>query len=111
MSKRKVLLLAGLIGLFVLGGILYAKGKVSKSTCSLKGKKLYGKVKIVTAFPDFKVKIVDAFPDLKVKKVTAFPDSCGKWKIVDAHADFKVKFVTAFPDFTIKYVDSFPGVP
>jgi hypothetical protein len=81
------------------------------SDCTFKGKKLYGKVKVVDAFADFEVKKVDAFADLHVKKVDAFADSCGKWKFVDAFPDFEVKWVDAFPDFEIKMVDAFPGVP
>jgi hypothetical protein len=84
-------------------------GKVPKS-CRLKGKKLWGKVKIVKSFPDFKVKRVSSFPDLKVKWVSSFPDKCGKWKKVSSFPDFKIKWVTSFPDFTIKIVSSFPGV-
>ena len=74
-------------------------GKVGPD-CSLKGKKLFGKVKIV-----------DAFPDLKVQVVDAFPDKCGKWKMVDAFPDVKIQMVTAFPDLKIKYVNAFPGLP
>jgi hypothetical protein len=81
------------------------------SNCTLKGKKLWGKVQVVTAFPDLKVQIVTAFPDLKVKMVDAFPDKCGTWKKVDAFPDIKIQFVTAFPDLKIQYVDAFPGVP
>jgi len=84
--------------------------KVGKD-CTFRGKKLYGKIKVVTAFPDFKVQKVTAFPDLKVQKVTAFPSSCGKWKFVDAFPDFTIQYVDAFPDFKIKFVDAFPGVP
>lgn len=84
-------------------------GKVPKS-CRLKGKKLWGKVKIVSSFPDFKVKRVSSFPDLKVKWVTSFPDRCGKWQKVSSFPDFKIKWVSSFPDFTIKIVSSFPGV-
>ena len=87
-----------------------AGGKVS-GDCSFKGKKLYGKIKVVTAFPDLKVQIVDAFPDLKVQVVDAFPDKCGEWKMVDAFPDLKIQMVTAFPDIKIKYVNAFPGVP
>jgi hypothetical protein len=79
--------------------------------CTLKGKKLYGKLKIVDAFPDLKVQVVDAFPDLKVQVVDAFPDKCGKWKMVDAFPDVKIQMVTAFPDLKIKYVTAFPGLP
>ena len=86
-----------------------AGDKVDKSSCTFKGFKLFGKIKVVDAFPDLKVQIVDAFPDLKVKVVEAFPDSCGKWKMVDAFPDLKIQFDTAFPDIKIKYVDAFPG--
>ena len=79
--------------------------------CSYKGIPLYGKVKVVTSFPDLKVQVVDSFPDLKVKVVDSFPNSCGKWKFVDSFPDFKIQFVTSFPDLKIKFVDSFPGVP
>ena len=74
-------------------------GKVGPD-CALKGKRLFGKVKIV-----------DAFPDLKVQVVDAFPDKCGKWKMVDAFPDVKIQMVTAFPDLKIKYVNAFPGLP
>ena len=74
-------------------------GKIGPD-CTLKGKKLFGKVKIV-----------DAFPDLKVQVVDAFPDKCGKWKMVDAFPDVKIQMVTAFPDLKIKYVNAFPGLP
>ena len=92
------------------GGKVALDDKVGKD-CTLGGKKLYGKVKVVDAFPDFEVKRVDAFADLHVKVVDAFPDSCGRWKYVDAFPDFTIKWVDAFPDFTIKQVDAFPGVP
>ncbi len=85
-------------------------GKVPKS-CRYKGKKLWGKVKVVTSFPDIKVKVVSSFPDLKVKWVSSFPDKCGKWKKVSSFPDFKIKYVSSFPDIKIKVVSSFPGVP
>lgn len=77
--------------------------------CTLKGKKLYGRVQIVNAFPDLKVQVVNAFPDLKVLVVKAFPDECGKWQMVDNFPDLKVQMVDAFPDLKIQYVDAFPG--
>jgi hypothetical protein len=85
-------------------------GKVS-SDCSFGGKKLYGKVKVVDHFADFKVKRVDHFPDLKVQFVDHFPDSCGKWQIVDHFPDFTIQYVDHFPDFEIQRVSHFPGVP
>ncbi len=79
--------------------------------CTFKGKKMWGKVKVVKSFPDFKVKVVKSFADLHVKKVTSFPDKCGRWQFVDSFPDFTIKYVDSFPDFEIKWVDSFPGVP
>lgn len=79
--------------------------------CTFRGKKLYGKVKIVDSFPDIRVKAVTSFPDLKVKKVTSFADSCGEWQEVESFPDLKVQFVDSFPDIEIAYVDSFPGMP
>jgi len=83
---------------------------IDKATCSFDGKKLYGRIQVVTAFPDVKVQVVTAFPDLAVQRVRAFPDACGKWQIVTAFPDTKVQFVTAFPDVKIRYVNAFPGL-
>src|SRR5437667_8563471 len=79
--------------------------------CSYKGFKLYGKIKVVDAFPDIKVQIVESFPDLKVKVVDHFPDDCGEWQFVDSFPDTKIQFVEYFPDIKIKFVESFPGRP
>ena len=79
------------------------------SNCSYKGKPLFGKVQVVTSFPDLKVKLVESFPDLKVQKVTSFPDRCGKWEIVTSFPDFTVQYVKSFPDFTVKFVEIFTG--
>lgn len=89
--------------------LLSELGDVPKS-CQLKGKNLWGKIQVVTSFPDFKVKKVTSFPDLKVKWVTSFPDACGKWQKVTSFPDFKIKWVDSFPDFKIQVVTSFPGV-
>ncbi len=108
---------------FLMGGLLVvalalgpsstapASGGKVGSDCTFKGKKLFGKVQVVKAFPDFKVEVVSAFPDLKVQKVDAFPDKCGRWQMVDAFPDFKVQFVDAFPDIKIQFVTAFPGPP
>ena len=87
----------------------WAGSKFNKSSCTVNGHKMYGKIQEVTAFPDVKVQVVTAFPDVKVQKVTAFPDKCGKWQFVTAFPDTKVQFVTAFPDVKIQYVTAFPG--
>ena len=84
---------------------------LDKAACTFKGKKLYGKIQVVTAFADVKVQVVTAFPDLKVQNVTAFPDKCGQWQIVTAFPDTKIQYVTAFPDVKIEYVEAFPGMP
>jgi hypothetical protein len=81
------------------------------SSCTFKGKKLWGKVQKVTSFPDIKVQKVTSFPDLKVQKVTSFPDKCGQWQFVTSFPDIKIQFVTSFPDVKIQFVTSFPGVP
>ena len=70
---------------------------------------VYGKIKIVDSFEDYKVKIVDSFEDVKIKQVNSFSDQVGRWEIVDSFEDYKIKFVDSFEDFTIKFVDSFEG--
>jgi hypothetical protein len=94
-------------------GPLAAKGAgaFDKGSCTFNGKKLYGKIQVVDAFPDIKVQVVDAFPDVKVQEVNAFPDKCGMWQMVKAFPDTKVQYVTAFPDVKVQYVKAFPGVP
>ena len=112
MLKRLIVVLA-FVPFLSSGTVSTAQGAGGKvgPDCRLKGKALFGKVKIVEAFPDLKVQVVDAFPDLKVQVVDAFPDKCGKWKMVDAFPDVKIQMVTAFPDIKIKYVNAFPGLP
>ena len=68
-----------------------------------RGKKLYGRVKVVDHSPDFNVKVVDSFPDLRVTKVENFPDDIGRWQFVDNYPDFTIRYVDSFPDFTIKF--------
>ena len=101
-------------GLALLPPAASARGKGGKGkaapACTCKGHKLYGKVKIVSAFPDLKVQVVDAFPDLKVQIVDAFPKKCGMWQMVDRFPDLKIQFVSAFPDIKIQYVTAFPGL-
>jgi hypothetical protein len=79
--------------------------------CTFNGKKLYGKIQVVTSFPDIKVQKVTSFPDLKVQEVTSFPDACGKWQFVTSFPDLKVQFVESFPDIKVQFVTSFPGKP
>ena len=79
--------------------------------CTFNGKKLYGKVKVVDHFADFKVRIVEHFPDLNVQTVEHFPDSCGQWQFVEHFPDFTITYVEHFSDFDIKKVEHFPGRP
>jgi hypothetical protein len=87
-----------------------SSSKVDKATCTFNGKKLYGKIQVVTSFPDVKVQVVESFPDVKVQHVDSFPDSCGKWQLVTSFPDTKVQLVESFPDVKVKYVTSFPGI-
>lgn len=108
---RVVVLLAAVSSVAVTGsGSAPAADKISKS-CTLKGKKLFGKVKVVEHFPDFKVKAVEHFPDLEVQVVQHFPDACGKWQLVEHFPDFTIQYVEHFPDFTVRRVEHFPGLP
>lgn len=97
---------------FALGFASYqASGSsVVGSDCIFKGKRLYGKVQVVTSFPDIKVQVVSNFPDLKVQAVNSFPDKCGKWQFVNSFPDFTIQYVNSFPDIKIMMVNSFPGV-
>ena len=67
-----------LLALLLCPTLAMASSKITN--CEFNGVPLYGKVKVVESFPDFKVKIVNSFPDLKVKSVSSFPDKCGRWK-------------------------------
>lgn len=95
---------------FTIASGVQTKNKNINGDCTFNGKKLYGKIKVVTSFPDVKVQVVNSFPDLKVKVVDSFPDSCGKWKMVDSFPNTKIKFVTSSPDVRIEYVSSSPGL-
>ena len=98
---RPLSILAVLATLTVSHAVTAEVAAFDKGSCRFDGHKLYGKMQIVTSFPDVKVQVVDAFPDVKVQNVTAFPDKCGMWQMVDAFPDTKVQFVTAFPDVKI----------
>lgn len=95
---------------FVLTG-LFAETKVAID-CTFKGKRLAGKVRIVTANEDFKVRVVNANEHLKVLLQTlTWNDRCGEWMYVEANENFKIRFVEANEDFKIRFVNAIPGVP
>ena len=87
---------------------------INKANCTFtkdgKTFPLYGKVQIVSSFPDIKVQIVDSFPDADIQIVDSFPDTCCKVKIVSSFPDVKVQIVDSFPDIKVRLVNSFPGV-
>jgi len=64
--------------------------------------RIFGKVQIVNAFPDYKVRVSNT-PDLKVRIVNAFPDAAGEWQIVSSFPDYTVMFVTTGEDFTVQF--------
>ena len=82
---------------------------IDKEHCTCKGIPLYGKVRVVDCFADFKVEVVSCFADLNVKIVDVGPSSCGQWEFVSIGEDFTVEFVSCFGDFTIEYVDISSG--
>jgi len=86
--------------------IVYHKNELSREDLA----KIYGRIKIVSSFGDYKVKVVTCFEDLSVKKVNHKASKPGEWQIVDTLPDFKIQLVNSAPDFKIKYVHSFPGV-
>lgn len=85
-------------------------GKLNKDNCSFNGKQLYGRVQVVSAFPDVKIEAVTSLEDLAVQVVSAFPNRCGQWQFVTEFPDLKVQFVNSFPDLKIRFVKSFPGL-
>lgn len=108
MRKRKA------VSLLLLAPMAAALCSMRSGECITKdgmfrGKRLCGKVRIVSGSADFKVRVVDSFEDLSVKPVSSFADDPGEWQIVSGQADFTVRIVESFPDFTIRFVSSFPG--
>ena len=95
--------------IFLLFGAVIFSGNIS-GDCILNGKRLYGKVRVVSSMADFKVEVVSSGADLKVEQVKMFSDSCGKWEFVDMLSDFTVEFVNVNSDFKIEFVNMFPGV-
>ena len=95
--------------IFLLFGAAVFSGNIS-GECTLNGKRLYGKVRVVSSMADFKVEAVNSGADLKVEKVDMFSDSCGKWEFSDMFSDFTVEFVNVNSDFKIEFVNMFPGV-
>jgi len=107
-----VFALLGAVGLLLMREAIGNSSAVTRRAddCTRKGKTLYGKVEVVTSFPDLRVQVVESFPELRVQVVEAFPDQCGKWQFVSAFPDLQVQFVTSFPDLKVQFVNAFPGM-
>ena len=93
---KKILLPALLLAAFP------AAAEEIAEDCTFGGVPLYGNVRIVEHFGDFKVRKVEHFGDLKVKYSPFGTDCVGE--------DFTVEFVIIGEDFTIEEVDHFPGL-
>ena len=63
-------------------------GNIDRETCTLNGKRLYGKVKAVSSMADFRVEVVN--------------------HIADVLYDFTVEFAGAISDFKTELVNMFP---
>ena len=84
---------------------------IDVENCSCKGIPLYGRVKIVTEYPDFRIQVTDNYPDIVVQIVDRYyPGECCMWKIVDDYSDFTVQFVDSYPDFTVSFSDHSHGI-
>lgn len=83
---------------------------IDKIKCTVNGKKLFGKIQFVTAFPDVTVEVVTALADLNVERVTSITYKCGEWEVVTAFPDLKVQIVPALADIKVQFVSAFPGL-
>jgi hypothetical protein len=105
--KKLLLLLSFLIAL----PITASQNEPIKD-CKCKGKKLYGRVKVVERgyISDFRVKVVERgyIEDFRVRIVDLAPNYCGEWQFVDCGEDFRIEFVDCGEDFRILYVDYQP---
>lgn len=83
---------------------------IDRDSCSCKGIPLYGRVKIVTEYPDFRIQVTDNYPDIVVKIVGEHSHYCCEWQIVNDYPDFTIQFVEDYPDFTIAFSNDFYGI-
>ncbi|AVQ10749.1 Uncharacterized protein XB16_0402 [Leptospira santarosai] len=89
--------------------LLFSESSVSND-CTYKGRKLYGRIMLVSSNPDLRVRSVNSIPDLRVQTVTTVPNRCGEWQMVTSNPDLRVQIDPSFGEFTIQFVESFPGV-
>ena len=77
------------IYMFLLFGTAIFSGNIDRETCTLNGKRLYGRVQVVSSMADFRVEVVN--------------------HIADVLHDFTVEFAGAIFDFKTELVNMFPG--
>jgi hypothetical protein len=111
MFKRIVVALGIVVIAAVVGQPQSASASKSfdKSACTFGGRKLSGRIQVVTSSPDVRVQVVTSSPDVRVQVVTSSPNSCGRWQMVTSSPNTRVQFVTSSPDVRIQYVTSSPG--
>ena len=68
--------------------------------------KIFGRIRLVKRFPDFKVQIVKGPADLEVELVDEALSVPGKWQIVRSNFDYRIMLVKGSPDFTVSSKDS-----
>lgn len=99
--------------LFLLSTVVLMSGSRSANPISpdgtYKGRKLYGRVRLVPGAADFDVSISDCNGDLRVELTEGGCFRPGQWNIVEHGADFTVHLSTSGKDFTIEF-SNFPGV-
>ena len=83
---------------------------IDRETCTYKGKRLYGNVRVVDYSADFEVRLIQYGADLDVKIEAYSANHCGEWHFVNAGEDFTVRFVDSGGDFTVHFVEYNPGV-
>lgn len=63
--------------------------------------KVFGKICVVNAFPDYKVRVDNSAPDIRISVVHAAANMPGQWQFVSAFPDYTIQFVDAFEDFSV----------
>ena len=88
----------------------FTADKPVNDDCTCKEIPLFGRVRVVSSYADFKVEVVTAFEDIKIDTTKTITNKCGQWQIVNDFPDFTVQFVNAFPDFKVRFVTAFEGL-
>ena len=98
---KKILLPALLLAAFP------AAAEEIAEDCTFGGVPLYGNVRIVEHFGDFKVRKVEHFGDLKVK-YSPFGTDCGEWRLVDVGEDLRLNLSLSAKTLPLKKWIIFP---